>query len=111
MPHAIRFHQTGGPEVLKWEEVAVGEPGPNEARIAHKAIELSVHWRSEPVPLELVDEAFARLENAEDTFADWLQGLKEVERAGVIYHPLADDWLVSRRDLDVNYMIAATRPA
>jgi len=38
-------------------------------------------------------------------------GLKEVERAGVIYHPLADDWLVSRRDLDVNYMIAATRPA
>ncbi|MBK9081531.1 MAG: bifunctional 2-polyprenyl-6-hydroxyphenol methylase/3-demethylubiquinol 3-O-methyltransferase UbiG [Rhizobiales bacterium] len=38
-------------------------------------------------------------------------GLEEVERAGVIYHPLADDWRVSRRDLDVNYMIAATRPA
>ncbi len=41
MPHAIRFHQTGGPEVLQWEEVAVGEPGPNEARIAHKAIGLN----------------------------------------------------------------------
>lgn len=41
MSHAIRFHQTGGPEVLKWEEVAVGEPGPNEARIAHKAIGLN----------------------------------------------------------------------
>jgi len=41
MPHAIRFHQAGGPEVLKWEEVTVGDPGPNEARIAHKAIGLN----------------------------------------------------------------------
>lgn len=41
MPHAIRFHQTGGPEVLQWEEVSVGDPGPNEARIAHKAIGLN----------------------------------------------------------------------
>ena len=28
MPHAIRFHKTGGPEVLQWEEVPVGDPGP-----------------------------------------------------------------------------------
>ena len=38
MPHAIRFHQTGGPEVLQWEEVAVGEPGPGEVRVRHRAI-------------------------------------------------------------------------
>jgi hypothetical protein len=50
-------------------------------RIAHKAIELSVHWRTEPVPLELVDEALARLENNDDPFGLWLQGLAEVERA------------------------------
>ncbi len=41
MTHAIRFHATGGPEVLKWEEVTVGDPGPGEARIAHKAIGLN----------------------------------------------------------------------
>ncbi len=41
MPHAIRLHQTGGTEVLQWKEVAVGEPGPNEARIEHKAIGLN----------------------------------------------------------------------
>ena len=35
MEKAIRFHQTGGPEVLKWEDVAVGDPGPGEARIKH----------------------------------------------------------------------------
>lgn len=38
MPHAIRFHQTGGPEVLRWEEIAVGEPGAGEARVRHKAV-------------------------------------------------------------------------
>ena len=38
MPHAIRIHKTGGPELMQWEEVAVGEPGPGEARIRHTAI-------------------------------------------------------------------------
>jgi NADPH2:quinone reductase len=41
MPHAIRFHQTGGPEVLVWEEVEVGKPGPGEARVRHTAIGLN----------------------------------------------------------------------
>lgn len=41
MVHAIRVHQTGGPEVLTYEEVAVGEPGPGEARIRHAAIGLN----------------------------------------------------------------------
>src|SRR6266513_3170995 len=38
MPNAIRFSQTGGPEVLKWEQVDVGDPGPGEARVRHTAI-------------------------------------------------------------------------
>ncbi len=41
MPHAIRFHKAGGPEVLQWEEVKVGDPGPGELRIAHKAVGLN----------------------------------------------------------------------
>src|ERR1700686_1219090 len=41
MPHAIRIDKTGGPEVLQWEEVAVGDPGPGEARIRHTAIGLN----------------------------------------------------------------------
>ena len=31
MPHAIRIHANGGPEVLRWEEVAVGDPGAGDA--------------------------------------------------------------------------------
>src|SRR5689334_10036695 len=38
MSHAIRIHSTGGPEVLKYEEVPVGAPGPGEARVRHTAI-------------------------------------------------------------------------
>src|SRR5512143_3303267 len=38
MPHAIRIHAPGGPEVMQWEEVAVGDPGPGEARVRHPAV-------------------------------------------------------------------------
>ena len=41
MPHAIRIHKTGGPEVMEWEDVSVGNPGPREARIRHSAVGLN----------------------------------------------------------------------
>ena len=41
MPHAIRVHQVGGPEVLHWEEVEVGEPGPGEVKLRHEAVGLN----------------------------------------------------------------------
>jgi len=41
MPHAIRIHETGGPEVLKWEEVDVGDPGPGEVKIRQEAAGLN----------------------------------------------------------------------
>jgi NADPH2:quinone reductase len=41
MTHAIRMHETGGPEVLVWEEIEVGDPGPGQARIRHTAVGLN----------------------------------------------------------------------
>ena len=38
MANAIRFHKNGGPEVLQWESVDVGDPGAGEARVRHTAI-------------------------------------------------------------------------
>ena len=38
MTKAIRIEHFGGPEVLQWVEVKLGEPGPGEARVAHRAI-------------------------------------------------------------------------
>ncbi|XAR66116.1 2-haloacrylate reductase [Bertholletia excelsa] len=41
MVKAIRVHQLGGPEVLKWEDVEIGEPKEGEIRVKHKAIGLN----------------------------------------------------------------------
>ena len=41
MTHAMRVHDYGGPEALKWEEVEVGEPGPGEIRVRQTAIGLN----------------------------------------------------------------------
>ena len=38
MAHAIRIHEVGGPEVMRWEEVPVGDPGPGQARVRHTAV-------------------------------------------------------------------------
>ena len=56
MAHAIRMHETGGPEVLRWEEVTVGMPGPGQARVRHEAVGLNfadTYFRAGlyPVPL------------------------------------------------------------
>lgn len=41
MTHAIRVHQYGGPEALKWEKIEVGDPGPGQVRIQQTAIGLN----------------------------------------------------------------------
>ena len=41
MPRAIRIHETGGPEVMRWEDVEVGAPGPGDIRIRHEAVGLN----------------------------------------------------------------------
>ena len=38
MAKAVRFHEAGGPEVLKLEQVEVGGPGPGEVRVRHAAV-------------------------------------------------------------------------
>ena len=56
MTHAIRFHKTGGPEVLQWEEVQVGRPGPGEARVRNTAVGLNyvdTYFRSGLYPAPL----------------------------------------------------------
>lgn len=56
MEHAVRFHETGGPEVLKWETVEVGRPGTGEARVRHVAVGLNfadTYFRSGYYPAPL----------------------------------------------------------
>lgn len=41
MTGIIRFHQTGGPEVLRWESVEVGEPERDQVRLRQTAVGLN----------------------------------------------------------------------
>ena len=56
MPHAVRIHEAGGPEVLKWEEVEVGDPGQGEVKIRQRAAGLNfidVYHRTGLYPQQL----------------------------------------------------------
>jgi NADPH:quinone reductase len=56
MNRAIRFYETGGPEVLKLENVEVGEPGPGEARVRHTYVAVNfidTYFRTGVYPLAL----------------------------------------------------------
>ncbi len=81
MTHAIRFHKTGGPEVLTWEEVQVGKPGPGEARIRHTAVGLNfvdIYNRSgiypAPLPSGLGGEAAGVVEEVGSGVTDLKPG-------------------------------------
>jgi NADPH2:quinone reductase len=41
MTGIIRFHQTGGPDVLRWETSEIGEPGRDQVRLRHSAVGLN----------------------------------------------------------------------
>jgi NADPH2:quinone reductase len=53
---AIRINATGGPDVLRWEDVEVGDPGPGQARVRQTAIGVNyidVYHRTGLYPLSL----------------------------------------------------------
>lgn len=53
---AIRIHETGGPEVLRWEEMELPPPGPGQVRLRHTAVGLNfidTYHRSGLYPLKL----------------------------------------------------------
>lgn len=72
MARAIKVHETGGPEVLKWEEVEVPDPGPGEVRIRQEAAGLNfidVYHRTGLYPQQL-------------PFTPGVEGAGVVERVG-----------------------------
>ena len=87
---AIRIDQHGGPEELKIVDVQVGEPGPGEIRIRHKAVGLNfidVYQRSGlyqlPMPLQLGMEAAGVIE----AVGEGVTHLKPGDRAAYASQP------------------------
>lgn len=58
MAKAVRFYETGGPEVLRYEDVDVGEPGPGQVRLRHVAVGLNyadTYFRNGTYPIPLAN--------------------------------------------------------
>ena len=56
MAKAVRFHKQGGPEVMQYDDVQVGDPGPGQVRIRHTAIGVNfvdVYQRSGLYPMQV----------------------------------------------------------
>ena len=89
MARIVRFHQTGGPEVLKIENADIPPPGPGEVRIAVKALGLnraesmfrSGHYLEQPrFPARLGYEAAGTVE----ALGEGVQGLKPGDAVSTI---------------------------
>ena len=56
MTKAVRFYETGSPEVMRYEDVEVGEPGPGEVRLRHVAVGLNyadTYFRNGTYPIPM----------------------------------------------------------
>ncbi len=91
MVQAIRFAKTGGPEVLEWQPVDVGKPGPGQVRLKHSAVGLNyidTYQRSGlypmPLPSGLGSEAAGMIEEV----GPEVSGLKPGDRVAYAGGPL-----------------------
>ena len=60
MAKAVRFHKQGGPEVMQYDDVQVGDPGPGQARIRHTFIGVNfvdIYQRSGLYPMQVPQTA------------------------------------------------------
>ncbi|MCJ8499793.1 quinone oxidoreductase family protein [Desulfatitalea alkaliphila] len=90
MGKAIRIHTTGGPEVMRWEDVDPGRPGAGQVLIKHAAIGLNfidIYHRTGLYPLPglpavLGMEGAGTVEAVGDGVTDWLPGDRAVCASG-----------------------------
>lgn len=83
MPHAIRMHKTGGPEVLKFEEVPLQSPKAGQIRIQQTAIGLNfidTYHRSGLYPMDLPATIGMEAAGVVDAVGRGVKGLKEGDR-------------------------------
>jgi len=83
MAKAVRYHKQGGPEVLQYEDVPVGEPGEGQVRIRHTAIGVNfvdVYQRSGLYPMQLPGIAGNEAAGVVDDVGPKVKDLKKGDR-------------------------------
>ncbi|MBR0566421.1 quinone oxidoreductase [Azoarcus sp. L1K30] len=91
MPHAIRFHQTGTPDVLRWESFEPEAPAAGEARIRHHAVGLNyidTYHRSGLYPVPLPSGIGLEGAGVVEAVGEGVTGLEVGERVAYAGGPL-----------------------
>ncbi len=97
MPKAVRYHKQGGPEVLQFEDVPVGEPGQGQVRVRHTAIGVNfvdTYQRSGLYPMQLPQVAGNEGAGVVDAVGPGVTDLKKGDR--VAYTGLPGSYCESR---------------
>ncbi|ALG84990.1 quinone oxidoreductase family protein [Gordonia phthalatica] len=91
MANAIRFYETGGPEVLKWETVEVGDPGVGEVRVRHEAVGLNfadTYYRTGYYPVPLPNGMGVEAAGVIEAVGPGVEGFAEGDRVTYTGSPL-----------------------
>jgi NADPH2:quinone reductase len=90
MSRAIRFHEIGGPEVLKLETVEVGEPGPGQARVRHAYVAVNfidIYFRTGRYPLPLPNGLGSDAVGVVEAVGAGVTDIKAGDRVGYLLGP------------------------
>jgi NADPH2:quinone reductase len=88
--HAIRIHETGGPEVLKWEELEVAPPGPGELLLRQTAVGLNfidTYHRTGLYPVELPAVLGREAAGVVEEVGDGVEEFKVGDRVAYALYP------------------------
>jgi NADPH2:quinone reductase len=90
MAKAIRLHTIGGPEVLRLENVEVGEPGPGQARVRHSYVAVNfidIYFRTGRYPLPLPNGLGSDAVGVVEAVGDGVVDVKVGDRVGYLLGP------------------------
>ena len=90
MPHSILVYENGGPEVMKWEEISMQNPGRGEVRIDQKKVGLNfidIYQRSGNYPLRLPSSIGMEGVGTVETIGEGVENVKVGDRVGYVMGP------------------------
>ncbi|MBH97632.1 MAG: quinone oxidoreductase [Rhodospirillaceae bacterium] len=119
MTHMIQLKKFGGPEVLQWTDIELGEPGPGEVRVIHKAVGLNfidTYRRSGLYPIDLPSGLGTEAAGVVVSIGEGVKHVSPGDRVAYAMGPqgsyseeriMPANWLVKLPD-EITYQIAAS---